>query len=455
MGKASVKSEWEQAIAQWVESSDIDRAIVLPASYPKWAEPLLEPARFKGAWGGRAGGKSHFFAEYIVRQCLEDPDLRVACIREIQKSLKFSVKTLIESKIRELGVSEHFEILTTEIRRKGGSGIIIFQGMADHTADSIKSLEGFGIAWVEEAQRLSARSLQLLVPTIRKEGSSLLFSWNPDQPEDPVDALFRGDNPPKNSILVEVSYKDNPFSTSVTMEDAERDRARDTDTYNHVWLGGYNVKSDLQVFCGKWAIDEFEPNPETWDGPYFGGDWGFGVDPTAAVKAWIYNRRLYIERESYHYNLEIDDTSMQWDMDIPGICDHVVRVDSARPDSISHLRRGRAPSLTDRGCLPIPQIIGVDKWQGSVEEGIIYLQNFDKIIIHERCKNMQQEARLYHWRTNNAGDPIGGNPRDKYNHLWDSVRYAFAPLIRGQNTEGASSSLGMTKRRDVNARFRR
>jgi phage terminase large subunit len=171
--------------------------------------PLLVPARYKGAHGGRGSGKSHFFAELLVEDCVANPGLRAACVREVQKSLKNSVKLLVEDKIKSLGLSG-FEVLEAEIKTPGG-GVIIFQGMQNHTADSIKSLEGFDRCWVEEAQSLSQRSLEMLRPTFRKAGSEMWFSWNPNKPTDPVDALLRGDMPPADSVVVEANYSDNPW----------------------------------------------------------------------------------------------------------------------------------------------------------------------------------------------------------------------------------------------------
>ena len=152
--------------------------------------PLLEPARYKGAYGGRGSGKSHFFGELMVERCLVNPGTLAVCIREVQKSLLQSSKRLIESKIQSLGVGAHFQVLHDRIVTPGG-GLIIFQGMQDSTAESIKSLEGFDIAWVEEAQTLSARSLSLLRPTIRKEGSELWANWNPRQKRDAIDDFLR------------------------------------------------------------------------------------------------------------------------------------------------------------------------------------------------------------------------------------------------------------------------
>ncbi len=201
-------------------------------------QPLLKPARYKGAWGGRGSGKSHFFAEGVVKWHLVNPGSRIVCVREVQRSLKESVKRLVEDKIRALQVDHLFKILHDRIGTPG-DGILLFQGMADHTAESIKSLEGFDVAYVEEAQTLTARSLEFLRPTIRKPGSELWFSWNPRSPSDPVDALLRGPNPPDDSVVVRTSYKDNPFFPKVLEEERLYDLAHNRDRYGHIWEGEY------------------------------------------------------------------------------------------------------------------------------------------------------------------------------------------------------------------------
>jgi hypothetical protein len=163
---------------------------------------------------------------------------RGVCIREVQKTLKESAKRLIEDKIRALGVSSQFRVLNTEIGTPGG-GVILFQGMQDHTAESIKSLEGFDWAWVEEAQTLSARSLEMLRPTIRAPGSELWFSWNPRDASDPVDQLLRGINPPPDSIVVKSNYSDNPFFPPELEAERAYDEKHKRDRYGHIWLGEY------------------------------------------------------------------------------------------------------------------------------------------------------------------------------------------------------------------------
>jgi len=200
--------------------------------------PLLPPSRYKGAKGGRGSGKSHFFAERLVARCIEKPGLRVVCIREVQKSLKESAKKLIEDKIISLGVADQFGILTDQIKTPGG-GIIIFQGMQDHTAESIKSLEGFDIAWCEEAQTLSKQSLKMLRPTIRAEGSELWFSWNPRKKDDPVDSMFMEGQSPTGAILVTVNYDDNPWFPSELEQERQDCLRDDPDQYDNIWCGGY------------------------------------------------------------------------------------------------------------------------------------------------------------------------------------------------------------------------
>lgn len=202
--------------------------------------PLLSPARYKAAYGGRGSGKSHFKAEQLLQDSAEHKGLRSVCIREVQKTLKDSAKRLIEDKLLEFGLTEAdgFKVYN-EIIQTPGDGQIVFQGMQDHTAESIKSLEGFKRAWVEEAQTLSARSLSLLRPTIRAEGSEIWFSWNPTRKIDPVDTLFRSSVPPTGSVIVRANWSDNPWFPSVLEQERQDCLVTNPDQYDHIWEGGY------------------------------------------------------------------------------------------------------------------------------------------------------------------------------------------------------------------------
>lgn len=200
----------------------------------------MQPTRYAAAFGGRGSGKSHFFAEQIIQDAIAIPGLRAVCIREVQKSLKESAKRLLEDKMGEfgLGKADGFNVLQDRIETPGG-GVIIFQGMQDHTAESIKSLEGYQRAWIEEAQTLSARSLGLLRPTIRAEGSRIFFSWNPTRKSDPVDQMFRGSELPTNCAIANVNWSDNPWFPSVLEQERLDCLRSQPDQYPHIWEGDY------------------------------------------------------------------------------------------------------------------------------------------------------------------------------------------------------------------------
>lgn len=213
--------------------------------------PLLEPARDKGAWGGRGSGKSHFFAGLLIEDSLANKGLLSACIREVQKSLKDSAKRLIESKLIDhgLGEADGFKVFR-EVIQTPGDGAIIFQGMQDHTAESIKSLEGFKRAWAEEAQTLSARSIGLLRPTIRAEGSELWWSWNPRRKNDPVDVSLRGDKTPTGAIVIKANWSDNPWFPSVLEQERLDCLRNQPEQYDHVWEGGYATVLEGAYYAG-------------------------------------------------------------------------------------------------------------------------------------------------------------------------------------------------------------
>jgi len=377
---------------------------------PKWFIPLLENARYKGAFGGRGSGKSHAFAEYIIERCIMHRT-DVVCIREIQKSLKYSAKKLIELKIEALGVGSYFIVQESQILCRNG-GRIIFIGMQNHTADSIKSLEGYDISWVEEAQSISQRSLDLLRPTMRANDAELLFTWNPYLSTDPIDKLLRGEFLPKNSIVVNVNYQDNPWFPSVLKDEMEYDKRRDPDKYAHVWLGEYVKNSEARVFKN-WRIEEFDrPTGVTYR---FGADWGYSVDPTVLIRCSVFANTLYIDYESYAVGCEIVNLPALFDR-IPKSHVWPLRVDSARPETIDYMRKHG-----------YPKIEAARKGSGSVEEGIQFLQSFD-IVVNPRCKHVIDELTLYGYKTDKHTGEILPILEDKNNHCIDALRYATESL---------------------------
>ena len=306
------------------------------------------------------------------------------------------------------------QMIEDRIKTPGG-GVIIFQGMATTTAESIKSLEGFDICWCEEAQSLSQRSIDLLRPTIRKERSELWFSWNPSKSTDPVDVLLRGENPPPDSIVLRANYRDNPWLPDVLDKELEYDQKRDPDKFAHVWLGEYQRNSEARVFKN-WTIEEFERPLGTIH--RFGADWGFSIDPSVLVRCDIEGNRLYVDYEAYMVGCEINNLPGLF-MSVPDSEKWIITADSARPETISYMKNNGFPKI-------VPAVKGAR----SLEEGVEFLKTFD-IIVHPRCTHLIDELTLYSYKT----DPLTGSVvpilNDKDNHVIDSLRYACEGARRG------------------------
>ncbi len=407
----------------------------LNISIPAWLAPTIEasgylfdqtefdkaandnnrqPLRYLAIFGGRGSGKSHAVAELIITLCtLRKVD--VVCLREVQKSLNMSVKRLLESKIEKLGVGHLFEVQDKVIKCPHG-GIIVFQGMQNHTAESVKSLEGFDLAWFEEAQACSQVSLELLRPTIRKPGSVIIFTWNPSKETDPVDVFFRNapGSLPVGTVLIEVNWADNPWFPEVLRLEKDYDQRRDPDAYAHVWLGQYVKNSEARVFKN-WTVEEFEaPGDVTHR---LGADWGFASDPTVLVRCHTIGRKLYVDYEAYRVGCEIVDTPALF-LGVPEAEKWPCIADSARPETISHMQRHGFPKI-------VPAIKGPK----SVEEGVEWLKSFD-IIVHPRCKHTIDELMLYSFKTDKITGEILPILEDKHNHVIDALRYACEGVRR-------------------------
>lgn len=380
--------------------------MILDWRFPPVFRPLLKPARFKGAWGGRGTGKSHFFAGSAVVALLSGKN--VLCVREVQNTIADSVKTLMEGKINEFGLAEMFRVTEREILCPRG-GRAIFRGMQNHTAANVKSLEGFDIAWWEEAQTASQRSLDLLIPTIRKPGSELWFSWNPENETDPVDQLLRVDQP-EGAIVVHARYEDNKWFPAELLADMERDRARDPDKAAWIWDGAYRTASEARIFRNFRVEDLGDPEDVVW---FYGVDWGFAVDPLAGVRCCFTDpQTLYISHEAYEVGVPMERVPSTLLGALPGIDRWPSAADSARPESIDYVRRHGIPRLG-------PAIKG----PGSVEDGITFLQGLD-IVLHPRCANTLHEFRNYAYKQDPKTAEILPVPLDEHNHAIDALRYA-------------------------------
>ena len=332
---------------------------------------------------------------------------RACCLREVQSSIKDSVKQLVEDKIRTLGVERLFKITEAEIVGPNDS-LMVFKGLKNHTAASIKSLEGFNRAFVEEAQSISQRSLDLLIPTIRTPGAQMMFAWNPVSVKDPVDKFFEENKNDPEFADVFVTYRDNPWLPEKSRKDMERTRARDPEKYKHVWLGGYQTQSEARVFKNA-TIGEFDVPKDAR--PYYGADWGFAIDPTVLVRIWVVGRTLYIDEEAYEVGCAIDKTPALFDT-VEGARKWPITADSARPETIDYMRRHG-----------YPHIQGARKGPGSLEDGVEFLKSFD-IIANPRCKNAVDELISYSYKIDRLTEKVLPVLDDKKNHVIDAIRYA-------------------------------
>lgn len=206
-----------------------------------WAQALDPKYRYIFIKGGRSSGKSHEVANYLVERSLSEPDLKIVGLREIQKSIDKSSKSLIDSKIKALGVKPLYKSILSEIRKIKDDGLFYFQGMNDLTADNIKSLEGFKIAWFEEAQNCSRKSLKTLRPTIREEGSQIIFTWNPKFPDDAIDEFCDAVRSEPDVLVIHVNYEDNPFLNDEVLREVELDKKNYPEDFDHIWLGQYDT----------------------------------------------------------------------------------------------------------------------------------------------------------------------------------------------------------------------
>lgn len=381
---------------------------------------LFGKSRYKVLHGGRGSAKSWSVARYLLARAYTE-GIRWLCAREFQSSMKESVHFLLDSQIQMMGLGSEFEVQRDQIIGPNNS-LFAFAGLHDKGLDSLKSYEGFDGCWIEEGQSISRRSLQILKPTIRKAGSEIIITLNPENEDDPVyqDFILK---PPPNASVIEVNWHDNPWFNDVLDEERRQDYERDPELAAWIWGGQCRTISDKQVLRGKIEVRPFAPT-ELWDGPYQGIDFGFGTDPVCLIRCWIWEGCLYIQREAYGVHCEIEDHPALFDS-IEGAREFVTRADNSRPEMISYLRRNG-----------YSRVVACQKWAGCVEDRVSYLRSFHRIIIDPSCKNIIQEGKSWSWKTNKAGD-ILNVLMPGHDHGWDAVGYAVEPHILGYKKKHA------------------
>jgi phage terminase large subunit len=264
----------------------------------------------------------------------------------------------------------------------------------------------------------------VLIPTIRTIGSEIWAAFNPDQESDPTYERFIT-SPPDNAIVLKTTFRDNARFPAPLQQEMEYLRRVDDDAYRHVWLGECRKHSDAQIFKNKYVVESFEPQPH-WAGPYHGLDLGFSADPSVLTKCWVADNKLYVQKEAWGLHVDIDKLGALLNQ-INDSKKHTIRVDNSRPETVSYLQQHGFPNT-----------VSVDKWPGSVEDGISRLRAFEQIIIHPSCVHTLDEFRLYSYKVDRLTGDVLPDIIDKSNHCIDSIRYGIAPLIK---TSGAGAFL--------------
>jgi len=388
---------------------------------------FAQPARTRVFKGGRGSGKTRGIAK---RSALRVYQLAEAGIEGVFLASREHLNSLNESSMEEIKaaiqsepwLADYFDIGEKYIRTKNRRISYAFAGLR-HNLDSIKSKARIIGNWTDEAENVSDAAWRKLIPTIREEGEHWLaenwISYNPESPDSATHKRFI-ENQAHDCVVTEINYENNMWFPEILDRQRLEDQKYRPETYEHVWNGAFLTMTDAQVFGGKFAVEEFEVGPN-WNGPYHGMDFGFAQDPTTAGEQWVHEDTLYIRREAAKVGLELDDTAAFISKCIPGIEKHTIRADSARPESISYLRRHG-----------LPRIEGVKKWAGSVEDGVEFIKSFKRVVIHPDCPQTAREFRLYSYKVDRLSGDILPVIVDANNHHIDQLRYALVPLMKRQ-----------------------
>lgn len=378
--------------------------------------------RFYIYYGGRGSGKSWAVGIFIVL-IMRLKKYRILCTREFQKNIADSSKKLIEDTIKRFKLDHEFDMQRGVTRHKKTGSEILYYGL-HHNAQEIKSLEGVDIVWCEESENTSQESLDLLIPTIRKPNSIIIFTLNPDKKENPVYKDFIDSTDFDGLIREKVNYYDNEHFPLVLKNDMERTRERDPEKYSWVWEGNCREYSEAQILKGCYSIKDFELPEDTIH--FFGADWGFSQDPNTLVRMYanMEENKLYIDYAIDKVGVEINHTPQFYDQ-IPMSRQFKITADSARPELVSYMRK--------QGY----NIKSAKKGKDSIEDGLEFIKNFD-VIIHPRCKTVIEEFKLYSYKVDKVTGQITPKIEDKHNHYIDAIRYGLEDLRPSKNSRGVN-----------------
>jgi phage terminase large subunit len=438
-------------IRSWQYLGGIPEPTDAPASImiPERLEKLLFPKRRIIIYGGRGSAKTRTITAWLTEMARHQTE-RVLCLREVLKSIDDSSYQELADEINRKPWADEFRCINNKISVPAKKSTFKFEGMRTNASQNLKAKAGSSKAWVDEAETVSRDAWDALFPTMRKKGSQIIISFNPREETDPtwadlvapyVDQMVDGIYEDDETLIIECNWQHNPWFTEELRGEKDRMARTDPDRYMWIWEGKFRRRTDVKVLNGKWIVEAFEP-VKGWDGPYFGADFGFSQDPSTLNKLWINNRKLYVEYEANGVGIELDDMFHFYAGEdgasddqkeylaelkrnggkihpgIPGARHYNIKADCARPETIAHIKKRQF------------RIEGVEKWPGSVEDGITFLRSFEQIVIHPRCKNTIFEANAYEYKTDRLTGDILPDIVDKHNHHWDAIRYALDKLIK-------------------------
>ena len=409
------------------------------ATFPDKLDFLFEPHRYKVAYGGRGSGKSWSYARALLIKAANEP-IRVLCAREIQKSIKQSVHTLLNDQIQALGLGAFYEVLESEIRGLNGSSFS-FAGLATNTVESIKSFEGCDIVWVEEAQTVSKKSWDILIPTIRKPNSEIWVSFNPNIDTDDTYQRFVID-PPDSAKVVKVNYTDNPWFPEVL--ELERLHSEKTNPdYNNIWEGDCKAAVDGDIYA--YEIREAQEGNRITTVPYdpmmkvhvvMDLGWNDSMSVILCQKG-ISDLRIigYIEddhRTLDSYSAQLKNLSYNWGtMFLPH--------DGQSKDFKHGISAEEIMKKLGWDIRIVPK--------ADIESGIkLARMNFHRIYFDKSAQRLVECLKNYRRSINSATNEPGAPLHDEYSHGADAFRYLCTSIESMKNESWSKEKIQYTNR---------
>lgn len=388
---------------------------------PKLLFFAFEKKRYKIAKGGRGSAKSETIARSLISLAMQK-DLKILCTRSYQNSITDSVHSLLARIIRKNNLEHFFKINLHNITAINGSQFI-FSGL--QKIDSLKSVDQIDICWIEEAATVTKSNFEKLTPSIRKEGSEIWISFNPEFDDDYIYQTFcknKPDNYESSSVILQtVNWQDNPFFNDTLQQERQLCLKNRPDDYDHIWEGGLKTISDAQIFKNKCEIKEFETIPAnqcTWGRYFYGIDWG-DTNPTVLIRCWVKDNCLWVDYEACGTKIDLYELDTFFSK-VPDYKSWPITADNENPASINYCKTHLGMNI--KAC---------EKGKNSVLDGIKYLKGFYKIYIHPRCTNLAKESRLYCYKVDKYTEEVLPDIIAKGNdHSWDALRYALEAYMK-------------------------